>query len=757
MAFSLSMPDALRRALSPLVALLVLCLLASTAGAQQVLCDPGDREVTDLDFVGNQTYPDGDLANLIVTTRSTWARRYFRVLGTRFCVDSTVVAEDVLRLLLFYNARGFRGTEVTSHINPDGNDAVKVGFQIQEGRPLIVDSIEVNGLDGVPGRERIVRNLPLRNGSRMDRVLLEATRDSLTRRLRNNGYPQAEVLRNVDTDTSTLRSIVWFEAATGSRARIDSIRIVVNGRDDNHPPAVSPERVRSILGISGGDLFRASDLESVKRGLYLTEAFQHVDVAVDTTSLANPGDSTVSINVTLVEGELHNARASGGWGNYDCLRVQGSIGTANFLGGLGRMDLTARASRLGSGEPIELSALCPSYVREDFYADTLNYYVGATYTQPALFGRRVLPSITVFSERRSEYKTFIRDVLYGLVGTVQFGVETRIPQSLTYQLEYGKTVAQPAYFCGAFNICDVETYDDLTATSRRTAVLGWTAIRNTANSITDPWRGSVARLELRHSSPVVGSDESVQFSRAMIDATWYFRVFGTGRLVFRARGGTVFADQSLEGLRRFIPPQERMYAGGGNSVRGYGQNELGPLLYQVDAYDSVAGPNGETFYRADVTTIDQRDNRLDAPTGGDNVIVANAELRLRSPLYPELIQYALFADAGEVWNRGTASVGSAFNQMKVTPGVGVRVFTPIGPLRMDIAYGPRELRAGPVYYTPLERGGESDPVFCVSPGNTLAITAVGQEAGPCPASYAPPPRGSFFRRLRFHFSIGQPF
>jgi outer membrane protein insertion porin family/translocation and assembly module TamA len=753
------MPDLLRLALRTAAVIVALGAGwgATPVQAQQVLCDAGDREVKSLEFEGNEIYPDGELSDLIVTTQSGWMRRVFKVLGTRFCVDSTVVAEDAIRLLLFYNTRGFRGTDVKHDIFPEGEQAVRVRFTIQEGRPVLVDSVQVNGVDSIAIRDRLLRSLPLRPGMRLDRALLESTRDTLTRRLRNAGYPQAQVLRNVDTDTSTLRSIVWYDVASGARARIDSIHIEVRAREVGEPPGVRAQHVRSSLGLSEGEYFSARDLESVKRGLYLSEAFQHVDVSVDTTSLTDESDSTLTVNVTLIEGELHNARAAIGWGNYDCLRVQGNVGTANFLGGLRRADLTGRISRIGSGPPLEAGSLCPRHVRDDFYADTLNYYIGATYSQPALFGRRVQPTLTVYSERRSEYRTYIREVLYGLVGAVQFGGLARLPTSLTYQLEYGRTGAQPAYFCAAFNICDVQTYDDLTSTARRQAVLGWTTIRSTANDLADPSRGSVTRLDLRHASPAVGSDAAVQFSRAMIDATWYFRVFGTGRFVFRARGGTILSDQPLEGLQRFIPPQERMYAGGGNSVRGFGQNELGPLLYQVDTFDIVDGPNGETFYRANRDTIDRRDNRLDAPTGGDNVIVANAELRLRSPLYPELIQYAIFADAGEVWNRGTATAGSAFQQLKVTPGAGVRVFTPIGPLRVDIAYGPRRLRPGPVYFTSRARTGESDPVFCVSPNNTLAVTDAGQQAGACPASYAPPARGTFFSRLRFHFSIGQPF
>jgi hypothetical protein len=146
------------------------------------------------------------------------------------------------------------------------------------------------------------------------------------------------------------------------------------------------------------------------------------------------------------------------------------------------------------------------------------------------------------------------------------------------------------------------------------------------------------------------------------------------------------------------------------------------------------------------------------PSGGDNVIVANAELRMRSPAYPELVQYALFLDAGQVWNRGRAGTGVNFSDIRVTPGIGLRVFTPIGPIRMDVGYNPYRKTAGPAYFT--EASGN---LICVSPGNTLAVrkaTATQpatQEEGDCPATYVPKFGENFWNRLTFSFSIGQPF
>jgi outer membrane protein insertion porin family/translocation and assembly module TamA len=740
---------------------IALTLGAGPVAAQQVLCDQGLREVRSVGFSGNETYRDDQLSAMIVTTPSSWARRLLRVVGTRLCYDSTVVAEDARKLAYFYALRGFRGTRVRPSVRDTSARWVSVHFDISEGRPLIIDSLAVNGLEEVPIRDRVLRSLPLKLGDRLDRVLLDATRDSITRQLRNNGYPTAEVFRNIDTDTAALRAKVWFEAMPGRHMRIGSIAIsVTKAPGTGERVGVHPSRVRATLGLDSGQVFSQRELEGVKRGLYLTEAFQHVDVSVDSASLEDDADSLVTVNVSLIEGELHGARASFGWATYDCLRLQGNIATVNFLGGLRRVDLNTRLSRIGTGRPFEFAnALCLADIREDFFANTLNYYVGATYTQPPLFGRRAFPSLTLYSERRSEFRTYRKDAPFGALASLQLG--GRIPVSMSYQLEYGRTAAQPAYFCGVFNICDRETYADLSDRNRRTSIVGLSAVRSTANDISDPSAGSVVRVEARHASPAVGSDNFVNFTRASLDVAKYLEVPGTtARLVFRVRGGTVLSDQRLEGVQRFLPPQERMYAGGPTTVRGYGPNELGPLVYRVglQQFDEVI-EGDSLFYR---TRADAARIRPDQPIGGDNVVVLNAELRFRSPIYPELLQLAAFADAGEVWNQRSLSTRTSFRQLKVTPGLGVRVFSPIGPLRMDVAYGPRRLPDGPVYYIDqgdaLRAGGQ---VFCVSPANRLPVVledgVLTQASGSCPSTFAPPIRRGFFERLRFNFSIGQAF
>ena len=89
------------------------------------------------------------------------------------------------------------------------------------------------------------------------------------------------------------------------------------------------------------------------------------------------------------------------------------------------------------------------------------------------------------------------------------------------------------------------------------------------------------------------------------------------------------------------------------------------------------------------------------PVGGNSLLVANLELRLRSPMLPELLQFTIFTDAGEVWNRGTPEVSSV--KLKVTPGIQLTAFSPVGPVRLAVGYNPYQRPKGPIYYAGINR------------------------------------------------------
>lgn len=97
-----------------------------------------------------------------------------------------------------------------------------------------------------------------------------------------------------------------------------------------------------------------------------------------------------------------------------------------------------------------------------------------------------------------------------------------------------------------------------------------------------------------------------------------------------------------------VPPDWRFYAGGGGSVRGYPFQSIGPK--------TVSG----------------------APAGGDGLLEAGLEWRQR---IGENWGAVAFSDAGAVSADGIPGTGA----MAIGVGLGVRYYTPIGPVRVDVA------------------------------------------------------------------------
>ncbi len=736
------------------------CVGGARLGAQSMSCAAGGVEVTRLSFDGNAAFPTSVLVDGISTTPSSWTRRTFRFLGARRCIDRQKLPLDVLRLLVWYRNHGYLSATVDTVVTPAGRGAVHVRFSIHEGSPVLVDELTFAGLDAVPERRALLRGLPTVRGRPFDKYANEDTRSTLTTRLHNGGYPDAEVFVGYDTHRLSRRASVTFTVATGPRVRLGAIVTDVHGLNGG-PPAMDSAVVRRTAGLHSGDLYARDALERAKRALYQTEAFAQVSVTADST--ASPGDSTVRITLSATEGFRRTTRLGVGYGTLDCVRGSLDYTQNGVLGGAARLDVRARVSKIGVGAPLTgLEAACPQ-AKADAYSKDLNYSIGATVTPPPVF-RQFVPSFTIFSERRSEYNAYLRTAPVG--GSAVFSrAGDSGSQALGYSIEYGRTEAQPALLCAVFNAC-VESDREAFGRLQRLGVASASWSRDAADNPMNPTRGSVVRLDVRTAGAWTGSDPRVRFSKLLADGAAYWPLPGGGVLAARVRLGTVLGPSfSFTGDAGYVPPQERLFAGGPTTVRGFRQNELGPVVYIPAAYDTVradgrrggdpANPADTVYFRARSDSASQRI----VPTGGNTLVVAMLEARFPSPVFSDVLQFAAFADAGQVWNRGAAGSALAFSALQWTPGIGVRVRTLIGFVRLDWAYNPYQRPAGAAFYdTSLAAGGA---LFCVSPANTLRVTRVSgvaqQAAGSCPATFQPPRPATLLGRSNLSLSIGQAF
>jgi outer membrane protein assembly factor BamA len=364
--------------------------------------------------------------------------------------------------------------------------------------------------------------------------------------------------------------------------------------------------------------------------------------------------------------------------------------------------------------------LCSSSANDSIGSSLLNYHLSATVRRPAFLTATSNLSVSVYTERRSEFRVYLRRETGTTVTLRREQLRRRIPLSLAYNLSYGRTEATAVSFCASFNACTPDVVS-LLQQNRVLGTLTGTATIPRVNSLIDPSRGSLKSLEVTLSSRFIGSASFQQFTRAVADAAWYRPLARNVVLSWHVRGGAIFAPTVDVATQRgsFVPPEHRFYAGGPNDVRGFERNELGPVVYVVSKaeVDAAAAEN---------RAIENDSVRVSA-TGGNTLAVGNVELRVPSPFFGSRLRLAAFVDAGGAWQRGDGDP-----VVRVTPGIGLRVATPLGPARLDMAYNPYRLQAGPLFQ--FAEDGTLSPV----PGREEFVL---DRDG----------------RFTFHFAVGQPF
>ncbi len=735
---------------------------AQQAHAQEIDCDEKDLEVGSVKFVGNRTFPSDVLADRVVITSSSLYRRIFKIFGTRRCVPSNGLAPDVANLKQFYENNGFYDASVDTVVTHLGPTRVDVQFRINEGAPIRLDSLRIVGLDSVADTAAVLKNLQLQVGGRFGRDLLNADRDTIINRLRNAGYPRVDLFPAYRANRPMHRAAVDMQIITGPLTYFGGI--AVSSQDANNgPPKIDSSVVVGLLGLHTGQKYSDRALADGQRNLYNLGTYRHVGISIDTSF--THGDSVADVKVELREDLLHQIYQEEGWATLDCFRTNAQYTDKNFLDRAERLELTGRLSKLGFGDPTDFEGtrkLCRRHVLEkDTASSVVNYYLGATLRRPTLFGTHWIPSYSAYTERRGEYQAYLRTTYVGGEAAVNRDLGRGVPFRAAYTMEYGRTVAQPAVLCAVFTLCNTVDQDAAQKT-RRLAVgsgsLQWLRTDDPA----EPTTGYNIAGELRGSSPALLSDSRLSFIKGTIDASWFTTITRGTVFMLRARGGMI-------SLGNFVPPQERLFAGGANSVRGFPQNELGPIVYLYTQRDTnqfrvdTTVVNGDSSVTAVVnanSSASKKANRK-SPAGGNSLIVMNAELRIRDPFFPELFEYVPFIDAGQVWTRVPGSERLNLSRIAVTPGIGLRVFTAVGAFQGNVGYNGAQPRAGPLYFAqPVSSSGQA-PLICVTaPGETpvpVKFKNGNYEHPICPATFIPAQGSNFFSKLTLTLSVGTSF
>ena len=700
-----------------------LLFLPAAGGAQSRapgVLDEDNPEVVDLRLTGVRAVAEDQLRDAISVDESRCRSLVYQfticpfykgdAVYRRAYLDPVELRRDVLRIKLFYYERGYREAQVDTAVVRSGRDRVRVLLAVTEGRPTVVDTVVVERAGELIGRRRRARAVRLRKGDPLDLLRLDSVQVAVREALGDRGDADAEVGTRVDVDDSARLARVTLAIDPKRRTTIDSIVIRGNER-------VSTETIRNSLRLKPGGVYRLDDVAESQRTLYESGLFRRADIsAAPATDTTRPQrDSAKTLVVTLQEALPRAVRTSVGFNTFEFFQAGGRYTNYNLLGGARRLDVQGAVGNLGSRQLNQRFIFRnPNLITADetrYFAPT--YQASVDVTQRWFGDPRNTLAAGLFAQRRSSPLVFV-DRGYGATATFTREVAPRVPLSANYRFEISGVDAGDVYFCVNFGVCERTTIDALNE-QQQLSPLSVNLTADRANDLLSPSRGFRLRADVEHASRYTASD--FRYNRGTAEGSYYQPRFGgvvaAGLRVgaVRSLGGTGEATGVGAGTDAvLIHPRKRFYAGGSQSVRGYGESQLGPRVLTIPSNKlrgRVEGPRGAVFYgfcdpatvpiegcdpaaaafvnpfTGDTVRLSSADF-VPRPVGGDRVLEASVEYRF--PLLRRFNLFgAVFADGAVVSGE---SVAGRETVQAVTPGFGFRYLSPVGPIRVDLGINP---------------------------------------------------------------------
>ncbi|MDR7101777.1 BamA/TamA family outer membrane protein [Croceicoccus sp. BE223] len=458
--------------------------------------------------------------------------------------------QELLQTLL--SVYGFYDADVTQRVDtpaegkgsgPDGaivaSDA-RFTFTIDPGTRYRFGAIDLGGLDSTGDDYGLLRGaFQISEGDPVYEDAIVYERVDLDVALGENGYAFAEVgPPDLLIDHARDEADLTIPVDPGGKYVFGTVV-------SSMPRFLSGKHLAEIARFDPGEIYRASDVEDLRRAILATGLVSTLSVKPrEVEAPANGEPGVVDLDVDLTEGPLRTIAGGIGYATTDGIRVEASWEHRNLFPPEGSLRLRG-------------------------IAGTQEQLIGATLRRNNWHGRDKVISLDVFANTidRDAYeaRTVSAIARFEKLSTLIFqkelsysvGLELVATQEREGTLD-GQTGPRETYFVAA---------------------LPGSVLLDQSDSLLDPTRGW--RLE-GWLSPEISTSNGTEatYARASIEGRYYQPV-GKGIVVAaRARLGTI-QGTSLD----HIAPSRRLYAGGGGSVRGYGYQQIGPQ-------DTLGDPTG---------------------------------------------------------------------------------------------------------------------------------------------------------------------
>jgi outer membrane protein insertion porin family len=387
--------------------------------------------------------------------------------------------------------------------------------------------------------------------------------------------------------------------------------------------------IRREFKLAEGDLYSSTALRKSQQNLKNLGFFEEANIA---TAKGSSQDK-LNVNVEVKEKATGTFSIGAGYSSLDGVIGQGSVQQANFLG-LGLKGTLAAS--IGS--------------------KSQTYNIGLT--DPYFLDTKWTLGGDIYRTDR-EYTDYTRRATGGDI-KAGYPLTDTLSTYWVYKFEEKKIYNQSQALKDSITNGLIIAPESTSTTSSIYASL----TSNTTDYRLDPSRGMVNTI----SGEFAGLGGTNHFARYI----------GTTSLFIPAMWGTIFNFRGelghIQSIGKDIPIDEKFYLGGINTIRGYSGRTVSP--YKTINYYDTANINGIATSKTS-----------HAYTGGDSEAVFNAEYQF--PLLKDAgLKGLVFFDIGNSYD----TLGKMFTRFQSSYGVGIRWFSPIGPLRLEygIPVNPRD-------------------------------------------------------------------
>ena len=649
----------------------ILGLTLALGGCATMPPSPDAMEVDDLDIEGEDKLKEADLKEKIVTGESSWLPPWVPFFGRLEWFDPVTWQADLRRIQRFYEANGYYQARVLEDVVTEVRPRhVKLLVKLREGEPARVNTVDILGLEALPPemQAEVVKSLPLATGDIFLEDSWARTKALLSLRLRELGFAEVMVTGEALVDAEAARVDLTLTIVPGLRYRFGKLFVATD------PGAQVPAKAiadQASPDFPEGSWFSESAMSAAQSRVFQMGVFAGVKV---NRGIPDRGEATVPIVIDVKEAPFRSLRFGGGLGG-DLIRqeVRGIIEYTDRNLGLSRVFFkNSRLDRLTLKLKVGYAFL-PNVV-DVFRATALAKHgptgrLFAEYEVPRMFEIRTLSfqgSVDVVRTLDNTYDYWALDVKLGAVWRPR--IDLTIFPSLNFNgfllqtpLELRDTAPAGAIGCPEFpDICWVTSFDLNAELDKRDNRL-------------EPKEGFYLAL-----NAAVGVSSAIRvrpFFKVTPEARGYVS-FGKDKqftLAGRVKFGMLLAPQN-------DTPIVVRYFSGGAGMRGFQQRRLSPQIAVLTGDDLPSCPTRTKIEGPDACPKDG----TTLPIGGAGLLEGAVELRWA---FSENWVLAIFNDWGLVAAQPVGTPGQDLGQSLYTAvGLGVRYRTPLGPIRVDLAF-----------------------------------------------------------------------